>query len=94
MYNKVHAAMQTGNLDELIELGVVKYDPESGGWVIDQSYKEGRLDEAVVGKLTGKPVRRRRLPAVDPADLLRKPVRVPVRTVACPVTSSKSTGVE
>jgi hypothetical protein len=42
MFNKVHAAMQTGNMDELIELGVVRYDPESRGWVIDPSYKEGR----------------------------------------------------
>jgi len=70
MFNKVHAAMQTGNMDELIELGVVRYDPESRGWVIDPKYKEGRLDEAVVGDLTGRKVRRKRVRGGNPADLL------------------------
>ena len=59
IYNNVQAAVNTGSLEELQALGIVRYDEDEKAWVIDDGYMNGRRGDAMAGAYLDDRARRR-----------------------------------
>lgn len=71
IYNNVQAAVNTGSLDELVELGMVHYDEEEKAWVITDGYLSGRRKQGMVDKVAKARTLRRQLRGEErPSDVI------------------------
>lgn len=71
IYNNVQAAVNTGSLEELVDLGIVHYSEEDKAWVITDGYMSGRRrdgmgDAIVKNRDKNKEARRRPTDTLPP----------------------------
>lgn len=73
IYNNVQAAVNTGSLEELVQMGAVHWDEAENAWVISEGYVSGRRKQAMAESITKS--RTDRLESRKPSDAIKDRVK-------------------